>query len=148
MQLRLHVTREALSATSLYGSSFSAAFDPDPASGGGGGGSTGSLFAPHGGGDRLPLLAGRPDPDALMAQMGREAGRPDRPGRGIAVVCCGPRPMVKEVGRQVLFPTHAPHPLPRVAPTSPHSTPASYSARPRAQVNRHGFHWRQLNYYI
>ena len=83
------------------------------------GGDTDSLFGSEGRGSvrgsvrgsgapgLLPLMQGRPDTDALMMQLGREAGRVDRAGRGIAVVCCGPRPMVKEVGRQVPWWTRA-----------------------------------------
>ena len=77
MQLRLHSTRQ-----------------PPP-----------SELAAEGVGARsgqLTILSGRPNTDSMMEQLGRDAGRVDRAGRGIAVVCCGPRPMVRDVGRQVL----------------------------------------------
>ena len=98
MQLRLHVTREAIATGFTNPSGGSDSWESD------------SLFGSFGrrvssvnsGSTLLPLMSGRPNTDALMEQLGREAGRVSRAGRGIAVVCCGPRPMVKEVGRQVL----------------------------------------------
>ena len=97
MQLRLHVTREAL-ITGFATSTGSMAS--------GTGGSVYGSFIMRGPAthkQRLPMLQGRPDTDALLEQLGREAGREGRAGRGIAVVCCGPRPMVKDVGLQVLI---------------------------------------------
>jgi hypothetical protein len=124
VQLRLHVTREALvtgfnvltergdDAESLFGSE-----------------GRGSMRASTSGG-QVPLLQGRPRTDEYMTQLGREAGRADRAGRGIAVVCCGPRPMVKEVGRQVLM--RAP------GAACPHENPAAGCTQGSRGVGREG----------
>jgi hypothetical protein len=63
----------------------------------------------------VPIYRGRPDLEGLLDDLGREAGRRNRPGRGVAVVACGPGTLVSSVGRE---------------------------------VDRAGFHWRKLNYYI
>jgi hypothetical protein len=102
VQLRLHVTREALftgfTVSTERGDDMESLFGSE---------GRGSMRASTSGG-QVPLLQGRPRTDDYMTQLGREAGRADRAGRGIAVVCCGPRPMVKEVGRQVLMRAPAP----------------------------------------